>query len=73
MFGILGSVGPWELILILAIALIVIGPGKLPQVGSSVGRAITEFRKATTDVKKEVQEAVGVDDLNDLKDLTKKL
>jgi len=70
MFGILGNIGPWELILILAIALIVVGPGKLPQVGQSVGRALTEFKKATTDVKKEVQDAVGVDDLNDI---TKKL
>jgi len=70
MFGILGNIGPWELILILAIALIVVGPGKLPQAGKSLGRAITEFKKATTDVKKEVQDAVGLDELNDL---TKKL
>ncbi|MGE5454228.1 MAG: Sec-independent protein translocase protein TatB [Methylocystaceae bacterium] len=70
MFGILGNIGPWELILILAIALIVVGPGKLPEVGKSIGRALTEFKKATTDVKKEVQDAVGVDELNDL---TKKL
>lgn len=66
MFGIIGNIGPWELILILTIALIVIGPGKLPQVGKSLGRAITEFKKATTDVKKEVRDAVGVDDINDL-------
>jgi TatA/E family protein of Tat protein translocase len=42
--------GP-ELILILIIALIVIGPGKLPDVGSALGRSIREFRKAATDVK----------------------
>lgn len=42
--------GP-ELILILIIALIVIGPGKLPDVGSALGKSIREFRKAATDVK----------------------
>jgi TatA/E family protein of Tat protein translocase len=42
--------GP-ELILILIIALIVIGPGKLPDVGAALGRSIREFRKAATDVK----------------------
>jgi len=42
--------GP-ELILILIIALIVIGPGKLPDVGSALGKSIREFRKAATDAK----------------------
>jgi TatA/E family protein of Tat protein translocase len=42
--------GP-ELILILVIALVVLGPGKLPEVGSALGRSIREFRKAATDVK----------------------
>jgi len=42
--------GP-ELILILIIALIVIGPGKLPDVGSALGKSIREFRKAASDVK----------------------
>jgi TatA/E family protein of Tat protein translocase len=42
--------GP-ELILILIIALIVIGPGKLPDVGAALGRSIREFRKAASDVQ----------------------
>jgi TatA/E family protein of Tat protein translocase len=42
--------GP-ELILILIIALIVIGPGKLPEVGSALGKSIREFRKASSDVR----------------------
>ncbi len=37
--------GPWELGLILVIILIVFGVGKLPQVGSSVGKAIRAFKK----------------------------
>jgi TatA/E family protein of Tat protein translocase len=51
------NIGPLELILILAIALLVIGPGKLPSVGKSIGESIREFRKATT----EVQEATKLD------------
>jgi TatA/E family protein of Tat protein translocase len=42
--------GP-ELIILLVIALLVLGPGKLPEVGSALGKTIREFRKAATDVK----------------------
>lgn len=47
MFGL----GMPEILLILAVALIVIGPKKLPDLAKSLGRAIGEFRKATTDLK----------------------
>jgi len=47
----INSFGPAELIIILVIALLVIGPGKLPEVGSALGKSIREFRKAATDVK----------------------
>lgn len=45
--------GP-ELIILLVIALLVLGPGKLPEVGSALGKSIREFRKAATDVKESV-------------------
>ena len=44
------NIGPGELILILIIALVVLGPGKLPDVAQSLGRSLREFRKAATDV-----------------------
>ncbi len=47
----INGIGPGELIIILIIALIVVGPGKLPDVGSALGKSIREFRKAATDVK----------------------
>lgn len=47
MFGfVFPSVGPWELILVLAILLIIVGPGKLPGVGKAIGKSLGEFRKA---------------------------
>ncbi|MEW6661505.1 MAG: twin-arginine translocase TatA/TatE family subunit [Bacillota bacterium] len=49
MFGLIPSIGPTELILILALALIIFGPGKLPDVGKSLGKTIREFRSATKD------------------------
>ena len=44
MFGFIGNIGPWELILILVVALIVVGPGKLPEVAKSMGKAAREFK-----------------------------
>ena len=48
--------GPLELVIILVIALLILGPGKLPDVGSALGKSIKEFRKASSDV----QEAVTI-------------
>jgi len=60
MFGI----GMPEMIMILVVALIVIGPKKLPDIAKGLGRAFNEFKKATTDFK----ESMGIDDeLNDVK------
>lgn len=46
----LPNIGAPELIVILIIALIVLGPGKLPDVAASLGKSVREFRKAATDV-----------------------
>ena len=46
-------IGLPELIIILIIALVVVGPGKLPSLGKSVGEAIKEFKKASTELMKE--------------------
>jgi sec-independent protein translocase protein TatA len=48
------------MILILVVALIIFGPGKLPEVGKSLGKTIKEFRKSTRTEPGEVQEAVEV-------------
>ena len=46
----LGNIGAPELIIIAIIALVIFGPGKLPEVAQSLGRGVREFRKAATDV-----------------------
>ena len=51
------NIGAPELIVILVIALLIIGPGKLPDVGSALGKSIREFRKASSDV----QDAAKID------------
>src|SRR5512140_3802519 len=43
----MAGLSPAHLILILVIALVVIGPGKLPEVGGAIGKSLREFQKAT--------------------------
>jgi sec-independent protein translocase protein TatA len=42
------SIGPMELIIVLIIALLVIGPKKLPDAGKSIGKGMREFKDAVT-------------------------
>lgn len=61
MFGI----GMPEMLLILAIALIVIGPKKLPDLAKSLGRAMGEFKKATNDLKQSMEADTGLSDVKE--------
>ena len=52
--------GHWPFLLILlVIVLIIWGPGKLPELGSGMGKAIREFRKASSDVKDSLNQATA--------------
>jgi sec-independent protein translocase protein TatA len=44
----MGAISPLHLVLVLVIALFVIGPGKLPETGAAIGKALREFRLAAT-------------------------
>lgn len=48
---------PLWLLVILAVVLIIFGPGRLPELGGAVGKAMREFRKATSEITNEVTSA----------------
>jgi TatA/E family protein of Tat protein translocase len=54
MFGI----GMTELLVILVVALIVFGPTRLPELARSLGRAMAEFRRASTDMRQSFNESL---------------
>ncbi|BAS26239.1 twin-arginine translocase TatA/TatE family subunit [Limnochorda pilosa] len=49
-------IGPMELVIILALALIIFGPGKLPQVGKALGEGIREFKNSITSRSQDEEE-----------------
>ncbi|HTY41536.1 MAG TPA: TatA/E family twin arginine-targeting protein translocase [Thermoanaerobaculia bacterium] len=53
-----GSIGMPELILIFVVALLVFGPKKLPELGKSLGRGLAEFKKASEDLKKTIEDEI---------------
>lgn len=74
MFGI----GTWEIVLIMALALIVLGPNKLPELAKTLGKGLASLRKSADDVKreinlegirKEIEEDVGIDELKRMVDV----
>lgn len=52
MFGI----GAPELVLVLIIALVIFGPGKLPEIGKAVGKSLSEFKKASRELTNELKD-----------------
>mgnify|MGYP001826093194 FL=1 len=70
-----GTLGMPELVLIFVVALLLFGPRKMPEIGKSVGRAMREFRRASNEFKRTIEDEVAADDIrevqNDLKDIRK--
>jgi len=59
-FALLGPIGWSELLIVFFIILIVFGPRKLPEVAEAFGKSIQKFKKASREVKDEVQ--LGIED-----------
>lgn len=55
------SIGPMELVIVLVVALVVLGPSKLPDAARQAGRALAELRRWSTGLQDEVKRAVDVD------------
>lgn len=54
------NIGPQELLLVLVVALLVVGPARLPELGRSIGKGLRELRKAQDEVRRTIQ--VSLDD-----------
>jgi sec-independent protein translocase protein TatA len=63
-----GSIGMPELVVILVIALLIFGPGKLPEVGSTIGKAIRGFRKAMDDPEEKSGKPLDENKIEDKKE-----
>ena len=53
----MGSIGPAEILVVLVVALIVLGPTRLPDAARSMGKALAELRRVSSGVQAEVREA----------------
>ena len=47
--SVVGGLTPWHLVLLLGVVLIVLGPGKLPQTGEAIGKALRSFRETVNE------------------------
>ena len=57
-----GSIGMPELMIIFIIALIIFGPRKLPELGRSMGRSLSEFKRASNELRSTLDEEIRVED-----------
>ncbi len=67
-----GNIGFPELLIILAIALLIFGPKKLPEVGRSIGRALREFRRTSDEIKGRIEEEIHAEEFREIKEELKK-
>src|SRR6187455_709397 len=57
-----GSIGMPELIIIFVVALIVFGPRKLPELGRSLGKGLSEFKRASNELRSTLDEEIRNED-----------
>ncbi len=62
-----GSMGMPEMMMIFVVALILFGPRQMPQIGKSIGKALGEFRRASNEFKRTIEDEVAGEDLVELK------
>ena len=51
----MGPIGIQEMVLILVIALVIFGPKRLPELGRSIGKTLAEFRRASNEIKHNIE------------------
>jgi len=63
-----GLFQPMHLLIILVIVLIIFGPGKLPDLGNSLGKSIREFKKSMSEPEKEADNSVDLKKIDNIKE-----
>ena len=63
------NLGPWEILLILIVVLILFGARRLPELAKSLGQGINEFRDSVDSSKKEIIDDLDTDSKNNVKNL----
>jgi sec-independent protein translocase protein TatA len=58
----MGSLGLPEIIFILLLALLIFGPKRLPEIGRTLGKGMSEFRKASNDLKRTINAELALDE-----------
>ncbi len=66
-----GSIGGTELLVIMVIALLIFGPRKLPELGKSIGKGLSEFKRASNDLKRSLEEELSLEERNERSDRNK--
>ena len=72
--GVYQFISGQEIFIIMAVALILFGANKIPEIAKGLGKGMREFKKATDDIKKEFDESTRdmKDDIKDISDTVKK-
>ena len=55
------NLGPWEILLILVVVLLVFGAKRLPEMGAAMGKGIREFKKNISEMKETIEKAESED------------
>ena len=58
----MGSLGLPEIAFILVLALLIFGPKKLPEIGRTLGKGVSEFRRATDELKRSINTELALDE-----------
>ena len=57
-----GSIGMPELVIIFVVALVIFGPRKLPELGRSLGKSLSEFKRASNDLRSTLEEEINIEE-----------
>ena len=60
-----GSLGGSEIIVLFVLALLLFGPRRLPEIGKTIGKALSEFRRASNDFRGTLEREVEIDKLKE--------